>query len=240
MQKLSDIFGDSACDFVQNCTLEIVKSSKRRTISISIHREGKVVVRSPKRTTDAKIWEIIILKKDWILKKVEQVAQKPQKNNYIQTGIFYFLGKEYCLKILQQGVNQVLISQDTIFIHTKSENWVKIFEKWIKVQALEIFTARLYAKFEIFSQYFAYHFPILKIRKMKSRWGSMKQERRIKNKQNTGVMTLSLNLIHASTECIDYVIMHELCHLKHQNHSIDFYKLQEIFVPNWSELKASL
>lgn len=215
---------------------EVVKST-RKTISISINRYAKVIIRTPKRITDAKIHEIIALKKQWILKKIAQISEsnaKPCQTNYQETGILYFLGRKYEIKFSQGSTNCVSFDANFLCVQSKKDNDMAILEKWLKKQVVEVFTARLHANFEIFSQKFSYHFPVLKIRKMKSRWGSIISGRSI------GVMTLNFNLIHKPIECIDYVIMHELCHLKYANHGADFYILQQSFVPNWRELKALL
>ena len=217
-------------------TFEVVKSA-RKTISISINRNAKVVIRTPKRITDAKIHEIITLKKQWILKKIAQISEsnaKPSQTNYQETGILYFLGRKYEIKFSQGSKNSVSFDGNFVCVELKNCDGFAILEKWLKKQVVEVFSQRLMYNFEIFSQKLKYHCPILKIRKMKSRWGSMVSGKKV------GVMTLNFNLIHKPIECIDYVIMHELCHLKHANHGADFYILQQSFVPNWRELKALL
>lgn len=217
-------------------TFEVVKSA-RKTISISINRDAKVVIRTPKRITDAKIHEIITLKKQWILKKIAQISEanaKPSQTNYQETGILYFLGREYEIKFSQGSKNSVSFDGNFVCVESKHYDGFAILEKWLKKQVVQVFSQRLVYNFEIFSQKFNYNFPIVKIRKMKSRWGSMVSGKKV------GVMTLNFNLIHKPIECIDYVIMHELCHLKHANHGADFYILQQSFVPNWRELKALL
>ena len=217
-------------------TFEVVKSA-RRTISISINRDAKVIIRTPKRITDAKIHEIITLKKQWILKKIAQISKanaKPSQTNYQETGILYFLGRKYEIKFSQGSKNSISFDGNFVCVESKNYDDFAILEKWLKKQVVEVFSQRLVYNFEIFSQRLKYHFPILKIRKMKSRWGSMVSGKKV------GVMTLNFNLIHKPVECIDYVIMHELCHLQHANHGVDFYILQQSFVPNWRELKALL
>ena len=89
--------------------------------------------------------------------------------------------------------------------------------------AKQTFASRLKINFEIFSKQYQFPFPTLQIKKMKSRWGSM---------SSRGNMVLNKNLIHTPIECIDYVIIDKLCHLKH--------KLQEKFTPNCKEIKKRL
>lgn len=219
-----------------NFSYEVVKSI-RKTISISINRDAKVIVRTPKRFSDVKIREIIAIKERWILQKIAQFSEsnaKISQTNYQETGILYFLGEAYKIEFFHDKTNTVIFKENAVCVHSKIDGDLAPLEKWLKIQALQVFSARFSYNFAIFSQRLAYNFPILKIRKMKSRWGSMISGR------HTGVMTLNLNLIHKPVDCIDYVIMHELCHLKFPNHSGDFYNLQQSFVPNWLELKALL
>lgn len=215
---------------------EVVKSA-RRTISISINRHGSVVIRTPKRISQAKVLEIVALKKQWILKKIAQISTTISKNineDYKTSEILRFLGENYQIEFQQYTTNSVAFQNGQLCVKSKKERDFSVIEKWLVGEALKVFSQRLSHNFAIFSQKLEYNFPILKIRKMKSRWGSMLSGRAV------GVMTLNLNLIHKPIECIDYVIMHELCHLKFPNHSGDFYNLQQSFVPNWRELKALL
>ena len=73
--------------------------------------------------------------------------------------------------------------------------------------------------------------PVIHICTMKTRWGSMSPK---------GRMTLNLLLIQTARECIEYVVIHELCHLVHPNHSRDFYRLQEQVLPDWAQRKQKL
>lgn len=73
--------------------------------------------------------------------------------------------------------------------------------------------------------------PCLHIRKLKTRWGSLSPR---------GILTLNVDLIRAPGECIDYVIAHELCHLKHRDHGADFYRLLERMMPDWERRKLKL
>ena len=213
----------------------IIVSSKRKTVSVTIYPDARVVIRVPKRLPQEKINNIVKSKEDWIIKKIqyfkENQLQEIKQKEYVNGEVFYFLGKKYELKILDGKKNNVQIIDNTILVEVKQGSVKNILLKWFAVQAQNVFNQRLYYCFELFSRKYSYQFPTLKIRKMKARWGSM---------SNKGGMVMNALLIHTPVECIDYVITHELCHLKHKNHSKEFYQTQETFMPNWKELKKKL
>lgn len=216
--------------------LQILTSPTRKSIGIQVYPDCSVKVRVPKRLSQNKIDEIIKSKESWIAKKIEFFQQNQPQNikpkEYISGESFYYLGKQYKLKIIGSKSNLIEHTRDVIFIHkTSKRNTKNILTKWFFNQAKEVFEERLKVNFEIFSKHYEYPFPILKLRKMKSRWGSM---------SNKGNMTLNSHLIHTPIECIDYVIMHELCHLKHKNHGKRFHQLQAKFNSNYKEIKRKL
>ena len=71
----------------------------------------------------------------------------------------------------------------------------------------------------------------MQIRRMKTRWGSLSPN---------SILTLNMDLIRAPKECVDYVIIHELCHLQYPNHGPGFYKLMESVMPDWGRRKHKL
>ena len=103
-------------------------------------------------------------------------------------------------------------------------------DRWYREKAEELF-AKIFLESWRFFKKRGVKKPILKLRRMKARWGSLSTE---------GRMTLNLNLIQADKECIEYVIFHELCHLYHYNHSADFYKLLSNKMPDWLRRKKKL
>ncbi len=220
---------------MKNLKYNIIVSSKRKTVSVTIYPDARVVIRVPKRLPQEKIDDIVKSKEDWIIKKIqyfeENKLQEVKEKEYVNGEIFYFLGKRYELKILNGTKNDVQIIDDVILVKIRQGSVKNVLLKWFTVQARNVFSERLLYCFELFSRKYSYQFPTLKIRKMKARWGSMSSK---------GGMVLNAFLIHSSIECIDYVITHELCHLKHRNHSKQFYKTQEEFVQNWKELKKKL
>ena len=106
----------------------------------------------------------------------------------------------------------------------------RLMERWYAEKAAEQFEQSLERCWPKFKRY-GLHKPSLVIQRMEKRWGSLSE---------TGTLTLNLSLVKASKECIDYVMIHELCHLKHHDHSADFYRLLAALLPEWQNLKQKL
>ena len=221
---------------VKSFPLQIQTSTKRKTIGICVYPSAAVKVYVPTGTPQDKIDEVIKSKEKWIIEKIEQFkASKTaeiKKKEYVSGESFYYLGKQYKLKVIDSKKVKIELTRDTILLHKASRSNIKnIIGNWFLDQAKKVFEERLKFNFEVFAKQYKYDFPTLKLRKMKSRWGSM---------SNKGNMTLNSHLIHTPIECIDYVIMHELCHLKYKNHGTRFYQLQSKLTPRYKELKNKL
>lgn len=172
-------------------------------------------------------------KKPWIEKKLAYFKSLPQidENERFKEGsLHYFLGQEYQLKIVN-GKNQIRLVDGVFYVQCNNPLRVeKLLDKWYRKQAEILFANRLRHCYELMEK-LELPFPLLKIRKMKRRWGSCSSK---------GNITLNLNLMKTPLPCIDYVIIHELCHLKVFNHSKAFYDLQSQYVPDWKERKKVL
>lgn len=136
---------------------------------------------------------------------------------------FYIMGNEY--KIIYD--ENVLIEINDDVIKVKNE---KILNKWYKDKIILIFKERLDYYYSIFSENIPY--PLLKIRDMKTRWG-------VCNRKNNTI-TLNLNLIKYDYDCLDYVIVHELSHFVHFNHSKEFWSTVSKYYPNYKETQKKL
>lgn len=137
---------------------------------------------------------------------------------------FYYLGKSYDI-IIDEGINRTYIDGNTIY--TKS---VKSLERWLNKETIRIFDERYVYVFNNFKE--NVKSPILKIRKMKTRWG-------VYNKMNHSI-TLNSKLIEFDISKIDYVIIHELSHIKHFDHSHAFWSLVEKYCPNYKSIRKEM
>lgn len=138
----------------------------------------------------------------------------------------------YILKIFQNKKNQVQLVENYIYIQTNREsdekNIKNLLYYWYREQASTIFFNSL----KKYSQIIGEDFNELKIRKMKNRWGSCRYLKK--------VITLNLELIKKPLECIDYVSLHEVAHLKYPHHKKEFWNFIHIYMPDWKLRKERL
>lgn len=145
-----------------------------------------------------------------------------------------YLGKQYRLKLHESDVLSVKLAGGYINVCAKDTQNKKAIQRqlktWYKQKAEQHFN-QLFGELKPISKSFYSHEPTLTYRWMNKRWGSCDKR---------GKIHLNLELIKAPKKCIEYVIIHELCHLKYLNHSTSFYKLLEKTYPDWKATKDRL
>ena len=209
--------------------------SKRKTIGVYVYPDSRVEVRAPKRTAKRDIQYFVFEQREWIAKQLNRNKDLPPRLdlNYTDGELHYYLGKQFPLKI-QLGIPRVIFDGDKINLFTKApDNLDKnknLLIEWYRQVAHIAYQSRLEACYSRFVQS-GIDKPALRIRKMKTRWGSCSER---------GHINLSLELIKVPMEYIDYVIIHELCHLIEFNHSHRFYAVQSDMLPDWKQRKIGL
>ena len=215
-----------------------VSYSKRKTMEIAVHPDGSVTVKAPLETDKNLIEHRVHKRAHWVSRQIRYFAQfKPRtpKRRFVGGESHPYLGRKYRLKIHQAETRGVSLTRGFFHItslDTSPERVAELLEAWYRRRAGVYFSQVLEECWR------RHHFektgaekPALKIRAMKTRWGSLSKR---------GGMTLNLDLIKAPKECIEYVIIHELCHLLHPNHGKEFYNLLERFLPDWKKRKHKL
>jgi len=215
-----------------------VHYSRRKTMEIAVHPDGSVVVRAPLGTDQSLVENRVHKRAHWINRHLRHFAQfqmRTPKRQYVGGESHLYLGKKYRLKITRSDTKGVLLKHGYLHVTAPDpgpENVAKLLDAWYRRRA------RIYFAQALEKCWHKYHFqnkgvekPILKIRAMKTRWGSLSKR---------GGMTLNLELVKTPGECIEYVIVHELCHLFHLNHGKEFYKLLAGLLPDWKNQKQKL
>jgi predicted metal-dependent hydrolase len=211
--------------------------SRRRTLAISILPDSTVIVRVPFLTSLRTINRIVQEKSGWIVKHRDSYIGKNQSKfnvQYITGESHLYRGNKSVLKIEKSNKPYIRFYDSTIELGLEKTNdagAVKmLLYKGYKQEALILFPEifrNILEKYE--TQMFK---PVgLIIRTMKRRWGSC---------SNKGVITLSTELIKLPDIYIEYVVIHELCHLKHHNHGAGYYKLLSELFPEWKSIRKDL
>lgn len=208
----------------------------RKTLSLTVLPDLSLVVRCPLKAKQERIE--VFLKKKWLwleeqIKYFKKYQHKKTSKEYVSGESFLYLGRQYKLHVKAASLNSVALSKGVIVCHTtdsaKNNSSTKSqINKWYLEKAKLIFAERYD---EVFKKFNYTDKPKLAIKKMDKRWGSF-----IRGKS----ITLNPLLIQTSKDCIDYVIIHELCHVKYRDHSKAFYKLLRVKCPRWELVKEKL
>jgi hypothetical protein len=196
--------------------------AKRRTIALIIERNGGLTVRAPKRATLGDIERFIHEKMDWILRTRERLKAMIEipKKQFVDGETFLLLGNEYRLTLVPPQRPALKFNDGFTLGITSQKRGESLFIRWYKEQALRILSDRvtLYAARHGFSP------KQVKVNSAKTRWGSC---------SSNGALNFTWRLAMAPLQVVDYVVIHELVHLKIKNHSPKFWKAVEALLPEY-------
>lgn len=201
-------------------SIRVVKSDRRKTMALKI-KDGEVSLHIPKRLAMTLAHSFVRQKYHWIQQKLGEHQSRPdQTRQFIEGEMFFYLGHKYPLTISSAGNKAILDFHESQFEFSSSphKNTAKTihtaFLKWYRQQAndhLTRRTAELAAKIDLTPK-------SITIKTYKARWGSCTSK---------GDIHYNWKIIQAPSRIIDYLIIHELCHLRHHNHSQAFWQLVE-------------
>ncbi len=207
----------------------------RRTLGIEVHPDCRVVVRAPLGCSEALIAERVQKRAGWISRQLvefEHYRPRTPARQYLSGESHLYLGRQYRLKVLASDTSGVKLARDQLLVSLPGElaqERVRVLlHRWYLDRAKDIFAEVLHDQLPHFKN--ADH-PRLMVRAMQSRWGSLSL---------AGTMTLNVNLVRAARLCIEYVVVHELCHLKYRDHDARFFKLLGQVMPDWERRKQRL
>ena len=208
----------------------------RKSLGIKVLPDGLVKVIAPNDTSIIDINKKVKLKANWILKQQAFFCSyKPNTptRKFVNGETHLYLGRQYKLQIIEDTINEIKLYRGAMIMKTKKVNpeyLEKKLNEWYKEKAIFHFEELLNSSLEKFNKY-KIEKPVLDIRLMQKRWGSC---------TTSGKIILNTELIKAPKGSIEYVVIHELCHLIHYNHNKDFYDLQNRLSPNWEKWKEKL
>ena len=208
---------------------EIFKTDRRKTASIKI-LEGRVHVVVPKRLSDARVKDLILKRTSWIKQKLriqsETVLPKPKE--YVSGENFTYLGRNYRLKLIPNGEEEVKLKGGYLTLgyseklpETDRQSFVKkSLEGWYKGHALK----RLTEKSKRYEKILRVTPQSISLKNYKSRWGSC---------SNSGEINFNWKIIIAPHHIVDYVVVHELCHMLEHNHSPKYWRHVQSVIPDY-------
>ena len=217
-----------------------IKRSRRKTVALYVFPDKRVEIRIPLLYNVNNLEPFLIKHSRWLFNRLDASDKKiAEPKKYVSGELHYFLGKQYPIEVSAAKRNYVVFENDIIHIYCKtlspsssptSVPLSNILDCWYMEQAKRVFKELAeplvvqMAKYNVAPTSFS-------IRKMKTRWGSCSRK---------GSISLNLHLIKLPEQCIKEVILHELCHLVHFNHSKEFYALMTAEMPDWKEWKKEL
>ena len=196
-----------------------------------------VDVFAPKHSGDEEILSAVKKKAAWITTKLDEVEKYqplPTPKQYVSGETLVYLGRQYRLKVAQGEKPSAKLIGRYLTVQVPDRQDIKRVKKcvdgWYRTRAADTL-ARYVQRCSVISSRHGVPQPVIAIRAMRKRWGSCSLNGRI---------TLNTKLIQVPVHCIEYVIMHELCHLRHHNHSKAFYSLLTRCLPDWRKRKTDL
>jgi hypothetical protein len=221
---------------IQGIEFKVIYSG-RRTMGISVLPDSSVIVRVPYRTSEKTITRLVQDKAAWIIKHRDNYRNQDNKKLnklYINGEKYFFRGIESELKIEKSKKSYVRFSDGIIELGLERTDDAKAIKKLLykgyKDEAMAVLPELMSSMIKRY-EYQIFKPSGLVIRTMKRRWGSC---------SNKGKITLSTELIKLPDLYIEYVIIHELCHLRHHNHGSGYYKLLSELFPEWRAVRKEL
>jgi predicted metal-dependent hydrolase len=234
MESLSNLNRKFVFGSFEYC-YDLIKQ-ERKTLSLTVTPNLQIFLKSPNQADNNRIDKFLKKKWFWLEKQLayfRKFQRKQYKKEYVSGESLFYLGKQYRLQVKRGKNEKVSLLRGCLLVITKNSvsdgvHTKKLVTKWFDEKTNKIFNER----FEAVKTLFAYdEMPKLVVRDMKRRWGSYKDNH---------IIGLNPKLIRVPKECIDYVIAHEMCHVKHRDHGKEFYRLLEKKYPKWEKIKDKL
>lgn len=208
----------------------------RKTLSLTVTPESQIILKCPTKASDDCIEVFLRRKWLWLEKQLsyfKKYRRKTYVREYVSGESYLYLGRQYKLMVERSSEERVSLMHGVLLIRTSRllsdiNHTKKLLQLWYDKHADEFIRdrfAEMIKKFDYASK------PGLIIREMPKRWGSFVGNKRI---------VINPKLIYSARECIDYVIVHELCHLRYKNHDKKFFTFLDKKYPGWRKVKEKL
>jgi len=209
----------------------------RQRLAINVHPDRTVTVIAPHGRTVQEVVDRVQKRAAWIVKQrgyFDQFHPLTPPRRFVAGETHLYLGRQYRLKLVEDAATSVKLKGRFLWVHLPARQDTNRIERlldvWYRDHAQPIFSRRLDNCLRS-ARSLDVPRPAVVIRRMSKRWGSCTKAGRI---------LLNTELVKTPLYCIEYVIMHELCHLKVHDHSPEFFRLLTRCMPDWEQRKRRL
>ena len=224
--------GEIEMDFSKTLNYELVRA-KIKNMYILI-RDGKVIVKVPRSISDNRVIDFINSKEDWILKKLKEVEEKSVKEKKFVSGeVFKILGNNYILNVERGDFKKSIVNMENGFINVfvNEDSSVDKIKDLIDKMYYKLAIVVVNKSVDMWRGVINIAPNVVVIKKLKTAWGKCNSKRKI---------TINPDLMKYDQRVIDYVVLHEFCHLRYMNHSKDFWNMVGKYMPDYKLLRNEL
>ncbi|MBQ0732154.1 MAG: M48 family metallopeptidase [Oleispira antarctica] len=206
-----------------------IHAMKRKSLRLGVNTKGEIEVKVPLRCPKYELMAFLSQHTGWLEKRLEQFDDSQQA----QREKMQHLGKFYRFQQSAQKSRQPILIEDTCYYPQawSEENLLAKIESWQRLQAKQVFEQLIDQWWPHFAQGALISRPVLRVKKMRSRWGSLSSK---------GYINLNLKLLELSPNIIEMVVVHELCHSHYFDHSANFYRLMAQKLPGYKAIEIQL
>ncbi len=206
-----------------------LKYTRRKSIGIKVRPPGEVVVHAPIGMAEDLVKEVLEEKRQWIFRKLSDVKKRQSKSiqhTYTAGDTFYYLGKPYTLNVqeiffiknpvvnVKEDMIQIMVSSKTV------PNIKAALEHWYRLQAERVIQERI----THYQAFFSVEPSMIQVKEQKKRWGSCSSARKL---------MFNWRIVMAPIDVLDYIVVHEMCHMVHMNHSSNYWTLVKKIMPDY-------
>ena len=220
--------------YVADIEVELIRKKIKNMHLYVLRPDGKVRVSAPLRLSEKTIIDFVTSRLDWIKKQQAKLAfeTRNEPTTYSNGELITIFGKVYVLTVVEGKKNSFTFFNDQAILSCKQNSTEEQRKTIIEKTLRELLYEKLKPLFEKWEGITNLKASTYQIKKMKTRWGTCNTR--------TKKIWLNFELVKTYEECIEYVILHELAHLKVANHGKDFIAIMDYYMPNWKELREIL
>lgn len=208
-----------------------ITKKKIKNFIIRIYPDLRIAVSVPLHASSKDIENFIQSKKEWIETTLNKIKMAKENKNNLKENTIKILGKDVEKKIIESDLERIRLTDTSIYIYSNDIDNAKIEKKLLewKVEKLKVILEEYLEKYtKLLNTNINYY----QIKKISSAWGIYHK------KEN--YITFNFDLIEKDIECIEYVILHELCHIFYMNHQKNFWTLVEKYMPDYKLRRKNL